>query len=81
MKQEHPCSIKSMSHLFLYLNVTTAKCFEQDVTNSLSATAAHFNPTALKPALLHSSQSQSAITDRTKNAMKYLPDFRTPGKP
>lgn len=36
-----------MAHLFLCLNVTTAKCFEQDVTNSFSATATHFNPTAL----------------------------------
>jgi len=47
MKQELLCSIKSMAHLFLYLNVITAKCFEQDVTNSLSTTDTRFNPTAL----------------------------------
>lgn len=64
MKQDLPCSIKSMAHLFLYLNVTTAKCFEQDVTNSLSATATYFNPTALLPALLLSFWSHSAIIDR-----------------
>lgn len=47
MKQELLHSIKSIAHLFLYLSVTTVKCFKQDVTDSLSVTATHFNPTAL----------------------------------
>lgn len=71
MTQELLCSIKSMAHLFLCLNVTTAKFSEQDVTNSLSATAIHFNATALSPALLYSSQCHSAISDRMINLEKF----------
>lgn len=47
MKQVLPCLIQSMAQLFLYLKVTPAKCLQQDVTNSLSAAATHFNPIEL----------------------------------